>query len=354
MLKASYSPYNFHFKVPGGTSRGILTEKPSWILRLWDSSEPEIFGLGEVSIIPGLSPEPIEKLLVELDHFTDGPTVYLNSYSQKLVYFPSLQFGIETALLDLKRGGRRILFPSEFTQGEKGIRTNGLIWMGAREEMLCRIQEKLQQGFRCIKIKVGAVDFNHELELLQFIREHYTANTLEIRVDANGAFTPKEVIRKLELLARYQIHSVEQPIKQGQWAEMRGVCLKSPIPVALDEELIGIWEDPLRNELLDVIRPQYIILKPSLIGGLKKTARWSQMADQRNIGWWVTSALEGNIGLNAIAQWIFCQGSTMPQGLGTGQIYTNNFNSPLEMRGEELWYSNDKKWPDFSTLNDKT
>jgi len=353
MLKAGYFPYIFHFKVPGGTSRGILTEKPSWILKLWDSSESEIFGLGEVSIIPGLSPEPIDKLLIELDHLVDEPSVYVNSNSRKLANFPSLQFAIETALLDLKQGGRRILFPSEFTQGLKGIRTNGLIWMGAKEEMLLRVQEKLQQGFRCIKIKVGAVDFNHELELLQFIREHYTANTLEIRMDANGAFTSKEVMQKLEMLAKYQIHSIEQPIKQGQWAEMREVCLQSPIPVALDEELIGIWEDLRRNELLDVIQPQYIILKPSLIGGLKETARWSQMAVQRNIGWWVTSALEGNIGLNAIAQWTFIQGSTMPQGLGTGQIYTNNFNSPLEMRDEELWYNNDKKWSDFSTINDK-
>ncbi len=347
MLKAGYFHHIFQFKIPGGTSRGILTQKPSWIIKVWDAEQPEKVGLGEISIIPGLSPDVLEDLIAGIEQFITDPEHYLNSYHSRFKMLPSLRFGIETALLDLKMGGNRILFPSEFTNGKKGIRTNGLIWMGSKEEMLQRIQDKVEQGFLCIKIKVGAVDFNQELELLQFIREHFDSQTLEIRLDANGAFTNTEVLQKLEMLAQYRIHSIEQPVKQGNWNEMRRICYQSPIPVALDEELIGIYDRQRQLELLETIKPQYIILKPSLIGGLQAASEWSQLAIQHKIGWWVTSALEGAIGLNAIAQWTFCHGSPMPQGLGTGKLYSNNFNSPLEMRGEELWYNPEKFWHVF-------
>jgi L-alanine-DL-glutamate epimerase-like enolase superfamily enzyme len=342
MIKAVVIPHTFHFNFPGGTSRGVLTEKPSFILKIWDENSPEIIGLGEVSLIPGLSPEnpyEVEKLLSE---FVKHPENFVNNANLK--NFPAVRFGIETAFLDLKNGGKQMLFPSEFTMGTKGIRINGLVWMGEKNEMLKRLKEKVVQGFSCIKIKVGAINFNEELSLLKYIRSKYSTHELEIRVDANGAFTKEDAMQKLNALAEFGIHSIEQPIKQGQWQEMAELCKTSPIAIVLDEELIGINEPNKRIELLETIKPQYIILKPSLIGGLEEATRWSNLAIDRHIGWWVTSALEGNIGLNAIAQWTYVHGSNIPQGLGTGQVFTNNIESPLEIRGEELWYNPTMNW----------
>jgi o-succinylbenzoate synthase len=343
MLKASYQPYIFNFNFPGGTSRGVLTHKPSWFIKLWYDTSPEIYGLGEVSIIPDLSPDKAYLIEQNLSAINENPQLFIDN--PKLTSgFPAIRFGLETAWIDLQNGGRSILFPSEFTNGNAGIIINGLIWMGKKDQMLQRIKEKIDKGFRCIKIKVGAVDFNEELHLLQFIRQTYDAKTLEIRVDANGAFNSANALIKMEQLAKYQIHSIEQPIKPGQWDNMAKLCKQTPLPIALDEELIGLEDSTQQLAMMKTIIPQYIILKPSLLGGLQQTEQWIQLAKEFDINWWVTSALEGNIGLNAIAQWTFKQKVTMPQGLGTGQVFSNNIDSPLEIRGQKLWYNIQKDW----------
>ncbi len=342
MLKAEYIPYTFIFNLPGGTSRGVLTKKPSYFIKIWNVDTPETFGLGEVSLIPKLSPESTEQVEVLLNEFIKNPGLFINN--KDLTNFPAVKFGIETALTDLETGGRRILYSSDFTTGKKGIKINGLIWMGKRDVMLQRLKEKVKQGFTCIKIKVGAIDFNDELILLKHIRKTFSQHDVEIRVDANGAFSPNNAFEKLDALSKYHIHSIEQPIKQGNWNKMSNLCKNTPIPIAMDEELIGITGISKREDLLNTIKPQYIILKPSLVGGLNETKKWSLLADNKGIGWWVTSALEGNIGLNAIAQWTFINGLDMPQGLGTGQVFSNNIVSPLKIVGEQLWYNPKTKW----------
>lgn len=342
MLQATYIKHIFKFNFPGGTSRGVLTEKPSYFIKLWDNQQPSNIGIGEVSLIPGLSPENEEQVENELHNLIKDPEHYIKH--KKLSSFPALKFGIETALLDLDKGGQRILYPTDFTKGHKGIQINGLVWMGSKDEMFLRLKEKIESGFKCIKIKVGAIDFDSEMELLKYIRSNFSADNLEIRVDANGAFLPSEALIKLEKLSKLNLHSIEQPIKQGQWPEMEKLCKNTPLPIALDEELIGINSKAQRIELLDAIKPQFIILKPSLIGGLSDAEEWSSLASERNIAWWITSALEGNIGLSAISQWTFKYGSNMPQGLGTGQVFSNNIASPLEIRGEELWYNINTDW----------
>lgn len=344
MLQAAFSKHIFKFNFPGGTSRGVLTEKPSWFIKVWDDIAPEITGIGEVSIIPGLSPdeEPeIEKQLVELKN---NPLGFISNKDELLKNMPAFRFGLEAALLDMESGGKRILYPTPFTNGEQGITINGLVWMGSKHEMLGRIKEKVDAGFSCIKVKIGAINFEDELELLSFIRKTFNVTDLELRVDANGAFSAEEALLNLDKLSQFNIHSIEQPIKQGQWNEMAKLCASTPLPIALDEELIGIKEEKEKKRLLEAIHPQYIILKPSLIGGLAETQKWAQLAINNDIGWWVTSALEGNIGLNAIAQWTAKFGSNMPQGLGTGQVFSNNTDSPLEIRGQKLWYSKGKDW----------
>ncbi len=344
MLKATYSKHIFKFNFAGVTSRGVLNEKPSWFLKLYNIENPEKYGLGEISIIPGLSPENERTVELLLNELIQTPDFFLNNYQNKLDGCPAVKFGIETALADLENGGNRILYPSEFTKGNAGIKINGLVWMGNKEEMLDRISEKVDSGFSCIKIKVGAINFNDELELLKYIRNKYSSKYLEIRVDANGAFNQTDALRKLEQLAKYNLHSIEQPIKAGYWDAMHLLCKNTPLPIALDEELIGIENHENRKELLTTIKPQYIILKPSLIGGLSVTKHWCELAEHNNIGWWITSALEGNIGLNAITQWTYKYGSNMPQGLGTGNVFSNNIDSPLEIRGEKLWYNSSKNW----------
>ncbi len=342
MLKAEYTPYKFIFNVPSGTSRGILTEKPSYFIKVWNTDNPEICGIGEVSLMPGLSPENTKQVEGLLNEFIKNPTPFADN--KDLSDSPAVKFGIETALSDLKTGGKKVLFPSDFTDGKAGIKINGLIWMGNKDVMLKRLKKKVGQGFSCIKIKIGAIGFNDELNLLKYIRKVYSKNDVEIRVDANGAFSPHNAIEKLEALSKFNIHSIEQPIKQGQWDKMATLCKNTPIPIAMDEELIGIYGNDKKEGLLDTIKPQYIILKPSLIGGLNQTKKWALLANKRGIGWWITSALEGNIGLNAIAQWTFLNGSDMPQGLGTGQVFSNNITSPLKIKGEQLWHTPNQKW----------
>ncbi len=257
---------------------------------------------------------------------------------------PSIQFGLEQAFLSLESQSPYLLFPSGFTNSNEGIHINGLIWMGSKEFMKTQIREKLEQGFKCIKMKIGAIDFDTEIELLQSIRKEFSSDDIELRVDANGGFTANEALDKLKRLSEYDLHSIEQPIKVNQFEEMARLCETTPLPIALDEELIGVFGVTKKEEILQTIQPQYIILKPSLVGGFKGSMEWIDLADKKEIGWWITSALESNIGLNAIAQWTYTLNSKMPQGLGTGSLFTNNIESPLEVKNGYLQYNTRKNW----------
>jgi o-succinylbenzoate synthase len=342
MFRASYIAHPLLFISPAGTSRGYLEKKPCFFIKL--STADGRAGLGEVSFVPGLSVEKEEELEIRLDHICKLIDRGEMEPDQHLPALPGVQFALESALQDLESGGKQVLFPSEFTRGMRGIPTNGLIWMGTREFMISQIREKVQLGFRVLKLKVGAMDFSDELEVLRWIRSEFGKADLEIRLDANGAWSAAEVPEKMELLERLRIHSIEQPIAPGQLEEMAELCKKASIPVALDEELIGVWNRQERIKLLDQIRPAYIILKPGLLGGFSEATHWIDLARFRRIGWWITSALESNLGLNAIAQWTWQQGVERPQGLGTGALYTNNIRSPLDMRGEQLWHRPDFTW----------
>lgn len=343
-MKAHFCKRILRFNNPAGTSRGILLEKPSWYIFLSDKEDPSLYGIGEVSIIPGLSVDD-ESLI---DEKLRGICASINrgSYDFHAVdkKFPAIAFGLETALLDFKTKYTGILYPSDFTLGIQGIRTNGLIWMGSAGEMKSRIKEKLDRGFRCLKMKIGAIDRDRELALLKEVRKEFAQEDLELRVDANGAFSYDEACEVLKRLSDLDVHSIEQPIKPGRSSEMAALCEDPPIPIALDEELIGIRTDDEKEALLEVIKPQYIILKPSLIGGVKESARWIDTAVEKGIGWWATSALESNIGLNAIAQWIATMKTEMHQGLGLGNLYVENITAPLTLQGEELYYRKAGKW----------
>jgi o-succinylbenzoate synthase len=262
----------------------------------------------------------------------------------KTIHFPSIQIGLEQAFLSLQSTSPYKLFVSNFTESNKAIDINGLIWMGDREFMNDQIKEKIAQGFRCLKMKIGAIDFATEVQLLASIRKEFSINDIELRVDANGAFKPSEALEKLKILSNYDLHSIEQPIRQGHYQEMALLCEETPLPIALDEELIGVFDVTKRTKMLQIIKPQYIILKPSLVGGFKESLEWIELAKKSGIGWWVTSALESNIGLNAIAQWTATLKSSMPQGLGTGGLFTNNFDSPLEVYKGGLYYNKNKNW----------
>lgn len=338
MYKAALEKHALNFKRPGGTSRGVLTQKDSWFIRIWYAKNSEIKGIGEASIIKTLSPEWSADYQNFIAQVVENINNYVGDNIAKLMAYPSIYMAVENALLDLKNGGQKIWFSSDFTQKNAPIKINGLIWMGTKAFMLAQIEEKLAAGFDCIKLKIGAIDFESELELLKFIRSRYSKNEIEIRVDANGAFAPDEALHKLTALAEFDLHSIEQPIKQGQWGTMRHLCEMTPLPIALDEELIGITEPSNKRNLLTEINPQYIILKPSLIGGFKGTDEWIELAEEMGINWWITSALESNIGLNAIAQYTFTKNNSMPQGLGTGQLYTNNIPSPLRIEKGQLVY----------------
>jgi o-succinylbenzoate synthase len=269
---------------------------------------------------------------------------YFCQFPEELKTWPSIRFGLETALRDLRNGGQRLLFPSEFTRGKQGIPINGLIWMGTPEFMKQQIRTKLDAGFRCIKMKIGALDFETEFELLKSIRQEFSAEEITLRVDANCAYTYQAALENLKRLSDLQIHSIEQPIETGRWDQMAELCSQSPVPIALDEELIGITSEKEMQKLVETIRPAYLILKPSLHGGFAGCEQWIRQAEKAGLGWWITSALESNIGLNAIAQWTFHMNARNEQGLGTGQLFTNNFDSPLEIKGERLWYRPEKEW----------
>lgn len=328
-----------HFKRPAGTSRGTYTTRTSWFLTLTSDENANRKGIGECAPLPDLScdfNDKYEETLTRLCQMFEQ-TGEIN-YSIMRPY-PSMLFGLETALLSYQAGSTQ-LFDTPFSRGEEGIPINGLVWMGTFEEMAQRMEEKLRQGFHCIKLKIGAIDFESELALIKNIRSRFSREMVELRVDANGGFSVAEAPQCLERLARYDIHSIEQPIRQHQWAAMATLCRNTPIPIALDEELIGVNIKGMKAELLDTIRPQYIILKPSLHGGMAGASEWIDMARQRNIGSWITSALESNVGLNAVAQFaahVYGDNIQMPQGLGTGQLFTDNIEMPLELRGSQLW-----------------
>ncbi|MCK0159407.1 o-succinylbenzoate synthase [Allomuricauda sp. F6463D] len=340
-MKASYKKYTFDFKVPSGTSRGVLTQKETWFLVLRDG---ENFGLGECGILRGLSIDDVPDYEAKLGWVCSNIHLGKEELLNQLRAYPSIQFGVEQAFLSLYSKNPFELFPSDFTNKETPIPINGLIWMGDETYMLQQLEQKLKDGFGCIKMKIGAIDFEKELSILKLISENYSPEVIELRVDANGAFSPDEAMKKLELLSSFTIHSIEQPIKAGQWEEMAKLCEKTPLPIALDEELIGVFDVTDKEKLLQTIQPQYIILKPSLVGGIQSSGEWIDLAEKQNIGWWITSALESNVGLNAIAQYTNSLNTIMPQGLGTGSLYTNNIESPLEVSQGQLFYRQSKKW----------
>ncbi len=361
-IKASYIPYTFKFDFDARTSRGLMREKKSWFIKIWDTTNPDTIGIGESGPLPGLSVEP----LATFDEKVAGAVEIINSSnislsaigisslfelnlflsnlfgSEFLQQHPSISYALESAFLDLKNGGSRLIFDNVFTNG-KAIPINGLVWMGGLDFMLQQVAIKIYDGYTCIKLKVGGLDFEKECDILRYIRRKYYREDITLRLDANGAFKLDEALYKLEELSKFKIHSIEQPIKSGS-GEMHLFCAKSPIPIALDEELIGIVTKEQKIELLERIRPQYLILKPTLHGGFFGCHEWIELAEARNIGWWITSALESNIGLNAIAQFTANYTFELPQGLGTGGIYANNIPSPLRVEKGFLSLDKNEFW----------
>ena len=332
-MKINVSERVFHFKQPATTSRGVYNERKSWFVEIEDSGKK---GIGECAPLPDLSCDACPDYLDKLKEFcSEIERTGVIDY-EKLRDYPSMLFGIETAMQSVNAP----LFDTPFSRGEVGIPINGLVWMGSYEEMLARMEEKLKQGFRCVKLKVGAIDFDKELDLVKRIRERFSYHEVELRLDANGGFRPNEALYQLELLSQYAIHSIEQPIKQKQWAPMAELCREAPLPIALDEELIGINDPDAKRQMLRIIKPAYIVLKPSLHGGMMGCREWIEIAREEGIGSWITSALESNVGLNAIAQFcssVYGDNISMPQGLGTGQLFTDNIEMGLEIKGDRLW-----------------
>lgn len=340
-MQATYHKYILNFKRPSGTSRGVLTQKETWFLILEENGKK---GIGECGILRSLSYDDRPGYEEKLKWVCKNIHLGEEKLWEELREFPSIQFGVEMAFRSLGARDPFLLFPSEFTRGNASIPINGLVWMGEEQFMKEQIIQKIEQGFRCIKLKIGAIDFETEIDLLKFIRKEFTSGEIEIRVDANGAFKASEAMEKLKRLSELELHSIEQPIKQGQPEEMAALCDKTPLPIALDEELIGVTHVTEKHKLLQIIQPQYLIFKPSLIGGFKGTEEWIKLAKDHNTGWWITSALESNVGLNAIAQHTFTLNNEMPQGLGTGGLYTNNFEAPLEVENGQLWFHPKRNW----------
>jgi O-succinylbenzoate synthase len=347
-LKATYKKYILNFKRPSGTSRGVLTEKETWFIILDENGKR---GIGECGILRTLSVDDRPDYEEKLQWVCENIHLGKDKLWESLLEFPSIQFGIEMAFLSLASKSPFELFESDFTAGQKSMLINGLVWMGEEAFMKQQIEEKIAQGFTCIKLKIGAIDFEKELGLLRFIRQHFDEKTIEIRVDANGAFDSNDALYKLNQLSGYELHSIEQPIAKNHTDRMAELCETSPLPIALDEDLLGVFLSSEKEALLQKIKPQYIILKPSLVGGFRGTLEWISIAEKLHIKWWITSALESNIGLNAIAQFTYTLHNLLPQGLGTGGLYTNNFECPLEILNGHLIYKKDKNWEvDFENL----
>ena len=333
-LKIDIQERVLHFKQPAGTSRGTYTERRSWFVEI---SDGERVGVGECAPLPDLSSDARPDYADVLRKFCNQVEQTGAIDYEALRDYPSMLFGLETALLNLQRG--ECMFDTAFSRGEEGIPINGLVWMGRYDEMLQRLEQKLEQGFRCVKLKIGAIDFDLELDLVKRIRDRFSRREVDIRLDANGGFKYEEALYKLELLSQYA-QSIEQPIKAGQWAYMAELCRDSPLPIALDEELIGVNDRDMKSHIMNVIKPAYIVLKPSLHGGMMGCREWLEAARQHDVGSWITSALESNVGLNAIAQFcssVYGDNITTPQGLGTGQLFSDNIAMPLEIRGDKLW-----------------
>ena len=349
MFSIEIIPHRLKFKRPAGTSRGVYQEHRVWYVLLRDTADPSHCGIGECAPLPGLSCDDDDSYAETLAAFCRLTEEKQWVDTEMLRNYPSILFGLETALQQYRQHSWQ-LWKSPFSRGEKGITINGLIWMDDYPSMLQQMASLLARGFHCIKLKIGAIDFEKELALLRMIRSSHAANEVELRVDANGAFSSSDAAAKLERLAELEIHSIEQPIPAGQWQEMARLCASSRLPVALDEELIGIADPAKKRALLETIRPRYIILKPSLHGGISGCSEWISLANELGIGWWITSALESNIGLNSIAQWCATLGNTLSQGLGTGTLYTNNIPLPLEIRGERLWFDGGGVFPEINDV----
>lgn len=341
MYNIQITPRLLHFKQPAGTSRGVYNTRKVWYIEISSMENPSIKGIGECAPLPNLSCDDVPQYEEVLQQACSRVAREGNIPTESLRNYPSILFGLETALRHYETGSLA-LWDTPFSRGEAGIPINGLIWMGNFEEMYRQIEAKMEVGYRCIKLKIGAIDFDAELTLLKHIRSRFSVKDIELRVDANGAFSPAEAMHKLDALSKLDLHSIEQPIRAGQWEEMARLTTRTPLPIALDEELIGHNIPEIKQELLSAIRPQYIILKPSLHGGICGSNEWIAEAEKQNIGWWVTSALESNIGLNAIAQWCATLHNALPQGLGTGQLFTDNIDLPLEIRKDCLWFCAEK------------
>ncbi len=341
MIKATYKKHILNFKNLVRTSRGTIESKETWFIILEEDNK---IGVGESAIFRGLSIDDVDDYEEKLKWVCKEINLGLGVLISELHGFPSIQFGLEQAFLSLKSSNKFVLFPSKFTEGKDIIPINGLVWMGNKDYMKSQIKDILKSGFKCIKIKIGTVDFDTEIELLKDIRKEYSEKEIEIRTDANGFFTPKNALQKLQRLYDLKVHSIEQPIKPGQTQEMANLCEKSPLPIALDEELIYCLSDDKKKSMLYTIKPQYIILKPSLIGGFKGSKEWIMLAEENNCNWWVTSALESNVGLNAISQFTYILQNNLTQGLGTGNLFTNNFHSPLKVKNGTLQYQPKNHW----------
>lgn len=344
MLKAVWKEVTLNPRFPLGTSKGVIHARTVWFLLAWDEERPAVKGIGEAAPFPGHSrefPADVRTKLVELCADTSN---WRQRLEGDLVQVPSVRFAVEQCLKDLEASGSKVLFPSEFTLGRKGIPINGLVWMGDKATMRHRIQAQVDGGNRCVKMKIGALHIEDELDLLAGVRREFNADELTLRVDANGAFNHGNVMPVLNRLADLRVESIEQPIAPGLYESMTEVCANSPVPVALDEDLIGHNITQAKQDLLDHVRPQYIVIKPGMVGGWAAAKEWIDLAVQRNIGWWITSALESSIGLNAIAQWTATLGVSMPQGLGTGQVYADNIPAPLAVQAGALYYRPESAW----------
>lgn len=339
-MKVSYNKYILNFRQASGTSRGVLRKKETFFIEISDGVK---YGIGECGLFRGLSfddvpdfEDQLKKVCKALEDGADVTSLYAD--------YPAIRMGVEMALKSFDADEPFLLYNTPFSKGTQSISINGLVWMGSIDFMRQQVFDKIDEGYDCIKLKIGALDFNLECQLLKEIRAHYSSSVVTLRVDANGAFEPEEALEKLERLSKYELHSIEQPIAAGQFKFLKKLCAQTPIPIALDEELIGVLNAVDKAAMLDEIQPQYIVLKPSLLGGFTAAEEWITLAEARNIGWWITSALESNIGLNAIAQWTATLNTSMPQGLGTGGLFTNNIESPLVAEMGVLQYNNKLRW----------
>lgn len=351
MLRARWIEHTLEPRFELGTSKGPIHARTVWYLIAWDREKPEVKGIGEAALFPGHSREFPADVRTKLLELCEDTSNWEHRALSDLVDVPSVRFAVEQCLSDLSAGGTKQHFPSDFTLGRTSIPINGLVWMGDKATMRDRIREQIEGGNRCIKMKIGAIGIEDELELLTAVRSEYSSDDLTLRVDANGAFNARNILPILEQLADLGIHSIEQPIAPGLHESMAEICAISPLPIALDEDLIGMNTRDLKRDLLDMVKPKFIVIKPSLVGGWRATEEWIDLANERSIGWWITSALESSIGLNAIAQFTATLNVTIPQGLGTGSVYRNNIPSPLVAKGGKLHYQPEVEW-DLSVLPD--